>query len=256
MLTNKTTPSVGGKRTHEKNIVNSNNDELVSVITVIRNGEKNIRRCIDSVLKQTYSNCEHIIIDGASTDNTIAIIDGYGDKIEIWISEPDSGIYNALNKGINLSRGKFYVPLGCDDILLPTGIEKMMQHAKDNEIVYGKVQVRDKNGFPLNICRNHSAGMLIKKSAHAVYGLYDESYRIAADTKFLELVAKNGRSIKIEDVVGEFFLGGVSSDYGKVIIEHARAMQESGSWGRIKALSWLAPRIALNRMRGIFSRQL
>lgn len=253
MTTSKRTPSSGGKRIHGNSIETADNEELVSVITVIRNGEKNIQRCIDSVLKQTYKNCEHIIIDGASTDSTISIIDGYGEKIEIWISEPDSGIYNALNKGINLSRGRFYVPLGCDDILLPTGIEKMMHHAKDNLIVYGKVQVRDKNGLPLNISRNHSAGMLISKAAHDTYGLYDESYRIAADTKFIELVARDGGTIKTEDLVGEFFLGGVSSNYGKAIFEHARAMQESGSWGRIKALSWLAPRIAWNRLRGNFS---
>lgn len=254
MATKKEDSTSGGRRIlcDDKDINCSGESGLVSVITVVRDGEINIKRCIDSVLNQSYRNFEHIIIDGASSDKTIAIVDEYGDKIELWISEPDSGIYNALNKGISLAKGEFYVPLGCDDILLPTGIENMMLYAKDYLVTYGNVQIRNEAGVARNISRNHSAGVLISKKAHSIYGLYDESYRIAADTKFLEMVEQDQRALRINDVVGEFFLGGASSNYGKAILEHVRAKRETGSWGRVESFLWLAPRIAWNRVRFIF----
>ncbi len=80
---------------------------LITVITVVYNGEKYLEETIQSVINQTYPNVEYIIIDGGSTDETIDIIKKYEDKIDLWISEKDEGIYDAMNKGIYLATGQW-----------------------------------------------------------------------------------------------------------------------------------------------------
>jgi len=239
----------GGSRSTLGSSPSSGAGPLVSVITVVRNGEVTIARCIESVLAQTYGNVEHIIVDGASTDQTVSILRSYGENVALWISEPDKGIYNAINKGISLARGAFYIPLGCDDILTPTGVESLVRRAKDNLVVCGKVRFVDAEKNVKKLIYNHSAGVLINTLAHIQLGLYDETYRIAADTKFLELAVQASFVKKINEVVGEFSVGGASSNYPQTVREHSRAMQESGSWGPIRAFLWRAPRLAWSAFR-------
>jgi len=200
-------------------------------------------------MAQTYSNVEHIIVDGNSTDQTVSILRSYGDNIALWISESDKGIYNALNKGIKLARGKHYIPLGCDDILLPNGVACLTQQINDNLIICGKVRFVDSDKKLMGLIYNHSAGVLINIHAHEKLGFYDETYRIAADTKFLQLATRVSHIHKIEETVGEFVVGGASSDYGQTVREHARAMHEAGSWGAVKAFLWLVPRLLWSACR-------
>ena len=101
----------------------------LSVVTVVKNGEATLDACIRSVSAQTYPNVAHIIVDGASSDGTIDILRSYDADLEYWVSEPDKGIYNALNKAVALVRGSHYVVLGCDDLLLPSAAESFMKHA-------------------------------------------------------------------------------------------------------------------------------
>ena len=89
---------------------------MISIITVVLNNEKYLQECIDSLNIQKYTNYEHIIIDGGSTDNTIKIIKKNEDKIDFWISEKDKGIYDAFNKGMSLAKGEYIGFLNSDDI--------------------------------------------------------------------------------------------------------------------------------------------
>lgn len=89
----------------------------VSIITVTFNSAKYLQECIDSVVNQTYGNIEHIVIDGGSKDGTLDIIKLYDNHIAQWISEPDKGIYDAINKGMNLSTGDIIGILNSDDML-------------------------------------------------------------------------------------------------------------------------------------------
>ena len=108
----------GGLRTKGYFKKTSIEKPLITVITVIFNGAASLEDTIKSVINQPYDNVEFIIIDGNSNDGTLDIIKKYDDKIDCWISEPDDGIYDAMNKGLNLSRGEYSIFLGADDILL------------------------------------------------------------------------------------------------------------------------------------------
>ena len=221
---------------------------LVTVITVVHNGAKTLEACLRSVMAQTWPNVEHVVVDGGSTDGTVEMLERFDGDIACWISEPDDGIYDALNKGIRLAAGRAYVVLGCDDLLLPTGVQALVRNADGAEVVFGRVRFESpRKGSTL--IRNHSAGTLIKLSAHEKLGFYDDSYRIAADTKFLMAARRAGVTREIDDVVGVFVVGGASGDYRSNVLEHSRAMRESGAWSAWQGLLWRAPRLVLAALR-------
>jgi len=215
---------------------------LISVVTVVWNGATTLEACIQSVLNQSHPNIEHVIIDGGSTDGTLDILRKYDSELAYWSSGKDAGIYDALNKGVKQVAGKYYIPLGCDDLLTPTGAAAFARNLHNKDIVFGHVRF-EYPGRPAQLVRNHSAGVAIRVEAHQKWGFYDTSYRIAADTKFLNLVRRLGSVANLDDVVGVFVAGGASGNYRQNIREHARAMRESGAWGRSRSLAWLVPRL-------------
>jgi glycosyltransferase involved in cell wall biosynthesis len=115
------------------------NDPLISIITVVYNNVNTLEQTILSVINQTYKNIEYIIIDGGSTDGTVDIIKKYEDKLTYWVSEPDRGIYDAMNKGIYKATGEWIYFLGSDDILLDILDKIIFNFKKINEIYYGNV---------------------------------------------------------------------------------------------------------------------
>jgi len=242
-------PLRGGRRFRADAPASTSSLPRLSVLTVVRNGVATLEACIRSVAAQTYPDVEHIIVDGASTDGTLEILRRYDSALEIWISEPDSGIYNALNKAVRLCSGEHYVVLGCDDLLVPTAAECFMRHEHEGLVVFGWVRFQSPRKGAIRI-RNHSAGALIHIQAHRLFGLYDESYRTAADTKFLAAARRAGVAAEIDDEVGVFVIGGASGSYARNVNEHARAMRESGSWGALRSIAWKAPRLALAALRG------
>ena len=92
-----------------------NNSPLISIITVVYNGSKTLKQTIDSVLSQNYKNIEYIVIDGGSNDGTLDIIKKYESHINYWISEPDKGLYDAMNKGISAAKGVLIGMINSDD---------------------------------------------------------------------------------------------------------------------------------------------
>ena len=119
----------------------------ISVITVVYNAVATLEETILSVINQDFDNFEFIIIDGRSTDGTIEIIKKYQNKITLWISEPDKGIYDAMNKGIKLAKGDFVYFLGGDDLLYSNYVlNKISSSLKDkNKIYYGNVLFKTRN---------------------------------------------------------------------------------------------------------------
>ena len=118
---------------------------LVSIVTPSYNQGRFLKRTLESVLNQSYPNIEYIVIDGGSTDNSVEILESYGERIH-WISEPDQGQTHAINKGFALSRGEFRGYLNSDDVLLPQAVEKVVDHFHrhpDCDLVYGKATYID-----------------------------------------------------------------------------------------------------------------
>ncbi len=132
----------------------------VSIITVVYNGEKTIRETIESVLAQEYEAVEYIIIDGNSTDTTKDIIQSYGQRINTFISEPDLGIYDAMNKGIRLATGDIVGILNADDIFdTPRIIPDLVERFKETEAdaVYGDLLYVAADNLS-HVIRNWKAG--------------------------------------------------------------------------------------------------
>ncbi len=176
----------------------------VSLITVTYNAEKYLAHCIDSIQKQTYKNIEHIVVDGNSKDDTVAIIKSYGNKIDKWISEPDRGMYDAINKGIAMATGDVIGVLNSDDMLFSDEvIENIVQTFETEKVdsVYGDLQYvdpevtprvfrtwkgrkYDRNLFKMGWMPGHPT-FYIKKSLIGKFGGYENHYFTAADYEFM-----------------------------------------------------------------------
>jgi len=224
----------------------------LSVITTVFNNKETLEACILSVRAQTYPNVEYIVIDGGSTDGSILVLKKYADKIDHWISESDSGIYSAINKGLALCTGDFYLFLGSDDLLLPKALETLYEGSMNNLAVRALSYFSDPGSNRVALIRAHSSATLISMAAHRRFGLYDESYRIAADAKFMATLCKNGLVNDVDEVVGIFAPGGASSRYLPTVLEHARAMRESGVWGVFYSFLWVKSRKTFYSIKLLF----
>lgn len=168
---------------------------LVSVIICTFNSGEITRHAIESVLNNNYKNIECVVIDGASNDGTVDIIEEYTKHSNFkYISEPDSGIYNAMNKGWKMAKGEWIHYLGADDELLPDGITELISADTNNnaDVIYGNIQYRKANGeicvhprhhheqLPWKIFACHQ-GMIMKRHIIERLGGFDEKLRIIAD---------------------------------------------------------------------------
>lgn len=188
----------GGKRLSQATSNPSTIDlPLVTVVTVVFNNEQTIGKCIESVLSQTYPNIEYIVIDGASKDGTLTVIKQYEEHLDYIVSEPDDGIYNAMNKGLRLAKGEYIVFLNADDFYISEAVELSVRNLLDNElqISYAGFYYADENGVAVvaDEAKPWSEAMLVEgvpgghetlflhKSCYDYLQGYDESYRLAAD---------------------------------------------------------------------------
>ena len=191
----------------------SNKDLTVSIITVVYNNVKFIGDAIESVLTQDYPYIEYVVIDGGSDDGTLDIIEKYRDKISVFISEKDSGIYDALNKGIQNSSGDFITILHSDDLFSnPYVVSNMINKISDSnaEICFSDLVIINKDTskilryykvyffniwlFKIGWMPPHPT-FFIKKSLFCEFGLYSLNYKLASDFDFLVRIFYN-REIK------------------------------------------------------------
>lgn len=219
----------------------------LSIITVNLNNKSGLQKTIDSVISQTYKDFEWIIIDGGSTDGSKELIEQYSQYITYWVSEPDKGIYNAMNKGIISANSEYLLFLNSGDWLINTNIiEQAFPFMNNADFVYGSLQLVNRDGdikiwdipidsvtgeFFLNSTMPHPA-TFIKKEKLLQYGGYDESYKIAADWKFFmdAILFGNSSLKKMPFVVSVFSEDGISStQLTQVKSERQRGIEQSWS---------------------------
>jgi glycosyltransferase involved in cell wall biosynthesis len=203
------------------------NYPLFSIITVVLNGEKYLEETILSVLNQNFSNYEYIIIDGGSIDNSINIIKKYENKIDYWVSETDKGLYDAFNKGMTLSRGKFIGIINSDDIYTPHALRTVSNYISNNnniDFIFGSVKKHwgvlsgynpKKIFYSWGFYTSHSTGFFIKNESANKVGFYNLKYKYHADYDyFYRMIVKlkmKGIATLKEELIGIFRRGGFSS---------------------------------------------
>lgn len=197
--------------------------EKISVITVVLNAVDTIEMTIKSVLNQGRDNVEYIVIDGGSTDGTVEIIKKFEKQIDYWISEPDSGIYNAMNKGISLAKGDWIAFLNSGDKYYENAFATIDEYGKDVDLIYGN-WTRADSGNKGKILRPLPLDNLYKKMIfchQAIFarkalfnhiGGFNEEYTISADYDWLLRAYISGHGFSYVDVTLVDYLGGGISE--------------------------------------------
>ncbi|MBV1951854.1 MAG: glycosyltransferase [Cycloclasticus sp.] len=196
---------------------------LISIVTVVYNGEKYLEQTIKSVLNQDYDNVEYIIVDGGSTDKTLDIIKKYDHAIDSWVSEKDSGIYNAMNKGVSLCTGDYVAFLNADDWYVDGIIHNVFLAVKGNDIdyVFGNVNILggvnesrvfypQLSEYKFKMPLPHPS-LFIRKKFLTKFE-FNESYKAIADYDFiLKIIRMDLNSKYMDRVFVNFRAGGMSS---------------------------------------------
>lgn len=205
----------------------------VSIITVVYNNQKTIKSAIESILSQTYKNIEYIIIDGGSTDGTLDIIYNFKEKIDLILSEADNGIYDAMNKGINLSTGDLVGILNSDDLYDNNYIieDVVNEFVKDNklDIIYGNLVYVNKNDTSKiirkwNSCEYYNKffengnvpphpSLFLKRNIYIESGFFKLDFYLAADYEFMLRIFKKNtyKSKYINKTFVRMRLGGATN---------------------------------------------
>jgi glycosyltransferase involved in cell wall biosynthesis len=208
----------------------------LSVITIVYNNVRDIERTMLSVLGQTYTNIEYIIVDGLSNDGTLQVINKYQDRISKLISEKDNGIYDAMNKGLAVATGDYVIFMNSgDEFYAADTVANVFAAADDADIYYGETEMIDDNGQSLGQ-RRHQApvaftwrdfkyGMSISHQAiyirRTLTEPYDSRYQLSADIDWIISAAKKARKIvNVNQYVAKYLVGGMSKK------KHRQSLQE------------------------------
>ena len=199
---------------------------ILSIITINYNNRDGLSKTIESVCSQSFKDFEWIVIDGGSTDGSLELIKRNAISFSYWVSEPDSGVYNAMNKGIKQSKGDWLLFLNSGDVLFDSSVlEDVFAVIPNADILYGNylmsngmLRVPAKEDeislfYFFSATIPHSGCSFIKKELFDKYGLYDESLRIVSDWKwFMQVIGFEGIGImKIERTLSIFDVSGMSS---------------------------------------------
>lgn len=183
-----------------------------SIITINYNNRDGLRRTIESVVNQTFQDFEYIIIDGGSTDGSVDVIKEYADRIDYWVSEPDKGIYNAMNKGILQAHGEYLNFMNSGDCFYDTEVLEHIYTSLDADIVIGKYQ-KSNESTPWHFLYEdvtfldlyvgtfcHQATFIHEHLFHDC--LYDENFKMVSDWKFfLEKLIHQDASFRNTNIV-------------------------------------------------------
>lgn len=218
----------------------------ISVITITYNSEATLEETIKSVISQDYPNLEYIIIDGASKDGTMSIVERYRDKISTVVSEPDKGISDAFNKGIKHATGEVVGIINSDDVLLPGALSAVAAAYEEGVGVYRgntyiwdsatdtKIHAKPSMAFPLHTFKKRIVchqGTFITKEAYEKHGGYKVHFKFMMDVDLLVRMYEAGVKFKyIPAELAMFRLGGVTdSSFIKKTGEIERLFRENGA---------------------------
>lgn len=190
----------------------------LSIITINRNNGVGLRKTIKSVISQNFNDIEYIVIDGASTDESVEIIKEYSSQIFYWVSEPDNGIYNAMNKGILKASGDYLLFLNSGDWLVDNILDELIEKYNFTyDIIYGNTFIEDniKNKVHSHkaFCKDKITfydlrfdtichqSTFMKRDLFQRYGLYDENFKIISDWLFfIKVIIFENVSVKYVDI--------------------------------------------------------
>jgi len=198
----------------------------LSIITIVYNNVRDIERTMLSVLYQSYAHIEYIVIDGASNDGTLEIIQRYQDRLVKVVSEKDAGIYDAMNKGLALASGDYVLFMNSgDELYAPDTVENVFDTAPNADIYYGETEMYNEAWQSIGK-RRHSVpekftwksfrfGMTISHQAiyirRTLTEPYDRQYELSADIDWILTAAKKAKtSVKVSGYVAKYLVGGMS----------------------------------------------
>ena len=198
----------------------------LSIITINYNNLEGLQRTVESVVNQTWQEFEYIVIDGGSTDGSAAYLESQATHFDYWVSEPDAGIYNAMNKGIQKATGEYLLFLNSGDHLLNNeALQKVIIEVCNYDLVFFDIQIVHQGGtsilenpatFSFDYLHNNlpcHQSLFVKKTAFDMVGFYDENLKIVSDWKwFIYGVLKYNLSYKKRSgVFSVFYKDGISS---------------------------------------------
>lgn len=196
----------------------------VSIITVTYNIVETIEQTIQSVLDQTYDNIEYIIIDGISTDGTWETICKYKELVDCIIHEPDKGLYDAMNKGIQLASGDVIGIINGDDWYEKDTVKKAVEFMQNSgaDMVYGDMNIIDSEGNEIKVGKREIKNLwvdmvphptvFVKKNIYKIYGMFNLKYNIVADYEMILRFYVHGVKIEyIDDTLANFRKGGLTT---------------------------------------------
>lgn len=225
---------------------------LITVVTAVFNGAATIEKAIQSVVRQSFRNFEYIVLDAASNDGTVRILEGLGDRIDHWRSEPDAGIYDAWNKALRMARGRWIAFLGADDEYYPDALENyatFLASHDDGTLQYlsSRVVVMREGRRLATIGRAWRwpefsrymsvahVGSLHRRELFEQFGPFDPDYRMCGDYELLLRPRAALRAAFLPVCTAQMGYGGVSNIRPRAaLLEAERAKRTSG--GRV---AWL-----------------
>ncbi|HSZ71495.1 MAG TPA: glycosyltransferase family 2 protein [Cytophagaceae bacterium] len=260
----------GGRRLSGKD--HQKEQPVVSIITIVYNGGKLLEGTIQSIVKQDSARIEYIVIDGGSKDETLDLIRKYDDQIDYWISEPDKGIYDAMNKGLKAATGEYVWFMNAGDQVHGEHVlEAIFSKDKEADVYYGETNLVNENRKVLGTRSERSTrqlpdaltyhdmlyGMVVCHQSfiarRSLVGPYDTNYRCSADIDWvIEVLKKSTKIVNTQCILSDYLVGGFSIQQQKLawkerfqIYNHHFGIVKN-SWATI----YIVFRQLIHRLRG------